>query len=290
MIDKEKVKKSFSKAASSYDTASALQKEVVKELALYLCNALGERACVAASGAAQQTAHAALVPEGQRVLDIGAGTGALALELKARLGSAEIISSDIAHAMLVKAKSKAGLSLFATADFEALPFAENSFDVVASSLAYQWAFRRALAFREAFRVLRPGGTFVFSTFGKGTLAELKESCVSACEAHLKASRVGFVGFADSAEIKSCLTAEGFEAITIDTKVKLRSYESLRSLLLSLKAVGANIPACYEAPGLSGAVMLKDASRIYAEKFPFGTSGIFATYAVMYITARKPVNG
>ncbi|TAN62532.1 methyltransferase domain-containing protein [bacterium] len=290
MIDKEKVKKSFSKAASGYDTASALQKEVVKELAIYLRNALGERACVGAFGAVRQTAYAAIVPEGQRVLDIGAGTGALALALKAMLNKAEVVSSDISYDMLKKAKNKAGLRLFATADFEALPFAENSFDVVASSLAYQWAFKRALAFREAFRVLSPGGTFVFSTFGKGTLAELKESCVLACEARLKAKRVGFVGFADFAEIKSCLIAEGFEAITIDMKVKLKNYESLRSLLSSLKAVGANIPACYEAPGLSGAVMLKDASRIYEEKFPSGDSGISATYAVMYIAARKPVNG
>ena len=55
------------------------------------------------------------------------------------------------------------------ADALRLPFAEASADIVFSSLMLQWCDDLLIAFREVRRVLKPGGLFIFSTFGPDTL-------------------------------------------------------------------------------------------------------------------------
>src|SRR4029077_10511260 len=61
------------------------------------------------------------------------------------------------------------------ADAYALPFATASFDLVFSNLMLQWCDDLDAVFAEIARVLKPGGLLLFSTFGPGTLAELREA-------------------------------------------------------------------------------------------------------------------
>ena len=99
------------------------------------------------------------IGRGQRVLDVAAGTGNVAIPA-ARAG-AEVTAADLAPELLDIGRhlaDDAGLSLeWRRADAEALPFGDATFDVVTSSVGVMFAPHHQVAADELVRVLRPGG-------------------------------------------------------------------------------------------------------------------------------------
>ena len=102
-----------------------------------------------------------------RVLDIGTGSGRLAVELaKAKGTSFEITGLDISPNMLQKAGEnarQAGVAdkiKFVLANADALPFPDGSFDVVISYASLHHWFRPAAVFNEAQRVVKKGGAVI----------------------------------------------------------------------------------------------------------------------------------
>lgn len=102
---------------------------------------------------------------GQRILDIGCGTGTLAVMLKRNHADVEVVGLDPDPKALRRAKTKAsqaGLSLQFDEGFaDELPYAENSFDRVFSSFMFHHVEEqyREKTLREVARVLKPGGSF-----------------------------------------------------------------------------------------------------------------------------------
>lgn len=112
-------------------------------------------------------------PPGSRLLDVGTGTGVVALQAEARVGTeGQVTGSDVATAMLKLAKQSAaeqgvtGIA-FCQMDAEQLGFPSASFDTVtcAFSLFQFQDMNRALA--EMWRVLRTGGRLGLSNWGTG---------------------------------------------------------------------------------------------------------------------------
>ena len=103
------------------------------------------------------------VGPGQRLLDIGCGAG-MAARL-AHAGGAEVCGLDASEAMLDFARSRAPEVRFQPGDMEALPYADDSFDLVTAFNAVQYAGNPALALAEMRRVLRPGGRLGIVTWG-----------------------------------------------------------------------------------------------------------------------------
>ena len=97
---------------------------------------------------------------GQRVLDVGAGSGNAAIPA-ARTG-AEVVASDLAPALLEVGRQNAaaaGVTLdWQEADAEALPYADGEFDVVMSCVGVMFAPHHQASADELVRVCRPGGT------------------------------------------------------------------------------------------------------------------------------------
>ena len=109
----------------------------------------------------------------RRVVDIGTGTGTLALAAAARWPEAEVHAIDGSSEMAAVASAEADRLLdsaarhrlrFATALADELPFDDATFDLAVSSFVLQLVPNRAAALREARRVLRPGGTIAYVTW------------------------------------------------------------------------------------------------------------------------------
>jgi SAM-dependent methyltransferase len=124
--------------------------------------ALGDYAAVARELIAELggvLVEACEIGPGQRVLDVAAGTGNVAIPA-ARAG-AEVVACDLSPELLHighRIAAEAGVSLeWRRADAEALPFDDASFDVVTSSVGVMFAPHHQVAADELVRVLRPGG-------------------------------------------------------------------------------------------------------------------------------------
>ncbi len=106
------------------------------------------------------------VRTGQTVLDVGCGTGVVAITA-ARVG-AKTTGLDLTPELLEQARQSAAVAGVTVAwnegDAEALPFPDASFDIVLSQFGHMFAPRPDATTREMLRVLRPGGLIAFATW------------------------------------------------------------------------------------------------------------------------------
>nr|WP_271525922.1 class I SAM-dependent methyltransferase [Bradyrhizobium sp. CCBAU 53380] len=95
-----------------------------------------------------------------RVLDVGCGTGHLALELARNHGFTSIEALDLSDSYIAYAKAREADSRinFQTADACNIPFADNTFDLTLSMLVLAFIPEPQRAIHEMVRVTRPGGT------------------------------------------------------------------------------------------------------------------------------------
>jgi ubiquinone/menaquinone biosynthesis C-methylase UbiE len=109
---------------------------------------------------------------GQRVLDLGCGTGTLALLIKRVEPAAEVVGLDADPEMLAQAREKAereGVELGLTEGLSTeLPYPDESFDLVLSTLFFHHLDPqpKLQTAREIVRVMRPGGALHVADFGK----------------------------------------------------------------------------------------------------------------------------
>ncbi len=113
------------------------------------------------------------VRSGDRVLDVGTGSGIVAI-MAAQTG-ARVVGVDPTPSLLAKAKENAAIAGheeigWREASAEALPFDEGSFDVVLSQYAHMFSLRPEAAADEMLRVLAPGGRLAFAAWTPDGLA------------------------------------------------------------------------------------------------------------------------
>ena len=101
---------------------------------------------------------------GQRVLDVGCGTGVF-LRAAADRG-ARVVGFDASEPLLAVARTRVPEADLHVGDMEALPFGDGGFDVVTGFCSFFFADDMTRALREAARVTKPGGTVLLQVFGR----------------------------------------------------------------------------------------------------------------------------
>lgn len=285
---KKTIRDAFSKAAGTYDLHSCLQKDVALRLADRVRAYIDQHETARVKDASvQETVTAAgsmtLFPAcGIKVLDIGCGTGNMAALLGDVLAKAAIYSTDLAVPMLERTRERLkAKSLLAASDCESLPFIDSAFDIIVSSLAYQWAHDIAQAFKEAARTLKSGGHLFLATLGPATLHELRE-CYN--EASADGRYPGPEKYPDAEALASFIREAGLELLSIEKQIVVKRYESIYSLVRTLKMIGA-APVSNTGRTTSN-MTLRRSGRIYTERFAAPEGGVVATYEVLLVSAKK----
>jgi len=106
---------------------------------------------------------------GERILDVGCGTGQLTAEIT-QFG-AEVVGIDSSPDMIATASKNFPRVRFEVADVTALTF-ENEFDVVVSNAALHWVRDQPSAIASIARALKPRGRLIFEMGGRGNLHHL----------------------------------------------------------------------------------------------------------------------
>jgi SAM-dependent methyltransferase len=121
---------------------------------------------IVTTGPAADLVHFADIRPGQRLLDVGCGTGVVAITAARR--GAVVTGLDLTPELLARAREHAAAGkvtiTWKEGDVESLPFEDGSFDVVTSQFGHMFAPRAEVALREMLRVLKPGGRIAFSTW------------------------------------------------------------------------------------------------------------------------------
>jgi SAM-dependent methyltransferase len=173
-------------------------------------------------GCGNPQAIAALQP-GEVLIDLGSGAGFDCLLAARQVGpEGRVIGVDMTHEMLAKARDNAARVGAANVEFrlgeiEYLPIPDNTGDVIISNCVINLVPDKARVFREAFRVLKPGGRLAISDVVN--IAPLPAELASD-----KALLCGCVaGAASSAAIEDWLRSAGFTDISIQVKPESRDY-------------------------------------------------------------------
>ena len=150
---------------------------------------------------------------GERILDIGCGSGRLTLALTERAPGAAVVGSDVSPAMVREARKALGRHApVVQADAVRLPF-RPGFDAIFSTATFHWVQDHARLFSEIHRVLVPGGRLVSQAGGGPNLARLYGRCSDlAAEAEFAPAFSGWTdpwNFADVEETTGRLRDAGF---------------------------------------------------------------------------------
>jgi ubiquinone/menaquinone biosynthesis C-methylase UbiE len=191
---------------------------------------------------------AAEIAAGLPVLDVACGPGFVAAGAAER--GATVRGVDFSAAMLGVARARHPGVVFDHGDAEALPYPDSGFSAVVSNFGIHHVPRPILALREAYRVLRPGGSLAFTIWaapGENIAWRLVFDAIRRC-GDMAASRAPEPGggFGTPADCAAALEQAGFTGIGTRSLAGSWRQPDGRALLGSLRAGTARMAALIEA--------------------------------------------
>lgn len=218
-VSKKSVATAFNKASNTYDDAASLQKSIGYILLDQLIPTLSPSV----------------------VLDIGCGTGYLTQALLKKYPNTQIYNIDLAEKMLHgQLYSKAIL-----ADFDRLPFADQSVDILIANLCAQWSPSLSATIAEWFRVLKTGGRILFSTMIENSMYELRKSWQQVMDISLKPD------FLTAVNVHNIFRQQKFHLQQTHQLQPTLYFDSLAAILRLFKSTGVNPELSRSHGGLMG---------------------------------------
>ncbi len=215
-------------------------------------------------------------------LDLGAHQGFLTQMTRDAAKLGQIITADLSPTMLNHAKG-----LRVVLDEERLPFADKSFNLIASALSLHWVNDLPGAMIQIRRALVPDGLFMGALFGGETLIELRQSLAEAeveCEGGLS-PRVS--PFADLRDMGALMQRAGFALPVVDSDRVTVNYGSVLKLMAELRGMGeTNALIERHRTPMRRATLLR-AAEIYQENFGLADGRVPATFEIIMLAGWSP---
>ncbi|MCB1717242.1 MAG: malonyl-ACP O-methyltransferase BioC [Candidatus Competibacteraceae bacterium] len=261
LLNKTHVRRAFERAAASYAQSSIVQREISHRLL-------------------ERLDLIRLQPA--TLLELGSATGDTTSGLFKKYPKAHLIALDASPAMLARTRTRKPwrrkLSLVC-ADAEQLPLADASCDMIISNLTLHWCNDLQQVFAECWRVLKPQGLLLFSSYGPDTLLELRQSWAAADDQmHVHA-------FMDMHDVGDALIRTQFADPVMDAERLTVTYADPRALLQDLQQLGAVNASAGRLRGLTGKHKFQAMLTAYESYRQDGL--IPATLEVVYGHAWKP---
>jgi NADH dehydrogenase [ubiquinone] 1 alpha subcomplex assembly factor 5 len=214
-------------------------------------------------------------------LVLGAHGGSVGALLRHRCVPS-VIEMETANRLL-----PAGTALAVVADEEALPFADDSFDLIIAPLTLHFVNDLPGALVQIRRCLKPDGLFIGGLFGGATLQELRRAWLEAESEIMGGASPRVAPFADVRDLGGLLQRAGFALPVVDADILRVRYASALSLMHELRAMGASnaLTDRRRIPVSRG--LLTHVSQIYADRFADPDGRVPATFEMLVMTAWAP---
>jgi malonyl-CoA O-methyltransferase len=209
--NKTRIAQQFSRAANTYDSAADVQLDIAFDALSYM------------------PSHY------KNGLDIGCGTGRISQQLATRCDS--LVAMDLAFGMLTYSKQNNVTGdpsiCWLQGDADCLPMADNSVDMVFSSMVLQWSENQDKVMSEIARVMKFGSNAVLAIMCDGSFNQLNDSWKAIdSQRHVNhfSSAQTWYDAAKSQEL----------TVTMQQKQYVTWHQNIRQLLSSIKSIGANV--------------------------------------------------
>ena len=245
------------------------------------------------AGYADDLARRTAEAKPERVLELAAGTGILTRRLRDVLPAAtSLLATDLNPPMLevAKAKFKGGEAVtFEAVDATNLPYPDQSFDAVACQFGVMFFPEKERSYREVFRVLRPGGTYLFNVWDDFAFNPFARIASDTIGGFFESDPPGFYrtpfGYFAIDPVKAALTAAGFAGLSIEVVSRTQEMANARAFAEGL--VLGN-PVVEEIKG-RGTARVEDAITAVVEALrrAFGEPGVMPLQAIVYRARKAP---
>ena len=217
--------------------------------------------------------------EFRHVLVLG-GTEALVTAVRAGPGVVNVVLADEVAAMLMPGGSRV------VVDTEALPFAEDRFELFVGVMLLHWVNDLPGTLAQMRYCLAPDGLLLLAMPGGDTLGELRQALTEAeleCEGGA-APRVS--PFADLRDAGGLLQRAGLALPVADVDRITVSYGDPLRLMRDLSRMGEANALLQRRQGPLRRATLARACQIYAERYADGTGRVPATFDILFLSAWK----
>lgn len=250
MDNEDRIIKSFSKYAKSYDRHAQLQKNMAERLASMLPEKFPD--CVT---------------------ELGCGTGLFTRHLLAQ-PVRQLILNDISPGMMDQLQENITLpqnTKLIVGNAGKVEFVST--DLIAANAVFQWFADPRKTLNHLVKYINSGGLLIFSTFGPGTLKEFRETACMESPATLFSHK----------QWRTMIQQAGFTLNESHIELRKSFFPGTRALIRNLQQIGAAPFPLLKSGGLRKLI------REYDENFST-EQGVYVTWELLYFSAVRPLRG
>ncbi|XP_017260671.2 arginine-hydroxylase NDUFAF5, mitochondrial [Kryptolebias marmoratus] len=218
-------------------------------------------------------------------LDIGGGKSHIAEHLKKDVVQRLFLTETSLQTLRRRRRSEIPTQVV-LADEEFLPFKENTFDLVLSSLTLHWTNDLPGALKQIHQVLKPDGAFIGAMVGGETLYELRCS-LQLAETEREGGFSPHVSpYTAITDVGNLLSQAGFNMLTVDIDNVPVHYPGIMEVMTDLQGMGES-NCSWNRKSLLHRDSILAAAAIYKEMYGGDDGAVPATFQILYMIGWKP---